>query len=313
MGALARYAFSIGAAAALLAGCGGAQPPISAPRVVSQSRAIVTHTNRSGSWMLPEAKSGDLLYISDLYGVHIFSYPKGEHVGDLTGLASPQGLCTDRAGDVFVTDLTVGHVYEYAHGGTSPIKVLYDNYVDFGPIDCSVDPVTGNLAVASEDANYVVIFPDAKQMPVVRLDSHAILFWCAYDDKGNLFVERVRHHRKFYIGELPKGATSFKNLLMDPRIVGPSGLKFDGQHMVVEDYANILYRLRFSGRNAIDIGETPLNGAKQIEQFWIYKNKVIGPDLYGPAYFWKYPLGGPPVKSIPGFTLPTGVAISLAP
>jgi hypothetical protein len=310
---LGRYALCSCTAAALLAGCGGSQPPIGAPGSMRQTSATATYIARGGPWMLPEAKREDLLYISDVYGVHVFSYPKGTHVGDLTGVASPQGLCTDREGNVFVTDLTVGHVYKYAHGGTSPIKVLGDIRVDFGPVDCSVDPVTGNLAVASEDANYVVIFPDARQMPVVRSDPYAILFWCAYDDKGNLFVERVRHHRKFYIGELPKGATSFKNLLMDPRIVGPSGLKFDGQHMVVEDYANILYRLRFSGRNAIDIGNTPLNGAKQIEQFWIDKNKVIGPDLYGPAYFWKYPVGGSPVKSIPGFTLPVGVTVSLAP
>jgi len=50
--------------------------------------------DRSGSWMLPEAKSEDLLYISDVTGVHVFSYPKGTLVGDLTGFASPQGLWT---------------------------------------------------------------------------------------------------------------------------------------------------------------------------------------------------------------------------
>src|SRR5580700_10082829 len=145
---LGRYALSMGAAAAILAGCGGSQPPIGAPGAMPQTSTIATHADRSGSWMLPEAKREDLLYISDVYGVHVFSYPKGTHVGDLTGVASPQGLCTDREGNVFVTDLTVGYVYKYAHGGTRPIKVLYDIYVDFGPIDCSVDHVTGNLAVA---------------------------------------------------------------------------------------------------------------------------------------------------------------------
>jgi hypothetical protein len=311
---LSPYALTGCVAAAMLAGCGGSQPPIGAPGVMPQSRAATSPATRSGSWMLPEAKREDLLYISDVYGVHVFSYPKATHVGDLTGVASPQGLCTDRAGDVFVTDEDVGDVDEYAHGGTSPIKVLYDIYVDFNPIDCSVDPTTGNVAVASADAPYVVIFPRAKQRPVIRSDPHAILFWCGYDDQGNLFVERVRYHAKFYVGELPRGATAFKNLLLDPRISDPSGLKFDGQHMVIEDVdANILYRLRLSGKHAIDIGNTPLNGAKQIERFWIHKNKVIGPDLYGSAYFWEYPLGGSPVKSIPGFTSPVGVTVSVAP
>jgi hypothetical protein len=34
-----RFALSMGAAAALLAGCGGSQPPIGAPGVMLQSRA----------------------------------------------------------------------------------------------------------------------------------------------------------------------------------------------------------------------------------------------------------------------------------
>jgi hypothetical protein len=35
---LTRYALTIGASAALLAGCGGSQPPIGAPGVVPQRR-----------------------------------------------------------------------------------------------------------------------------------------------------------------------------------------------------------------------------------------------------------------------------------
>jgi hypothetical protein len=45
----------------LLAACGGSQPPIGAPRAMPQSPAIATHLDRSRSWMLPEAKSENLL------------------------------------------------------------------------------------------------------------------------------------------------------------------------------------------------------------------------------------------------------------
>ncbi len=309
-----RSAFGICAVGAMLAACGGSQPPIGAPGAMPQSPSITTYAAHRGSWVLPEAASEDLLYVSDVTGVHVFS-SEGNARRGFNGFAEPQGLCTDRAGDIFVTDALAFHVYEFAHGGAKPIAVFYDNHVDFNPENCSVDPVTGDLAVAIPDLPSVVIFPDAKQKPVVYSDPYSIIFWCAYDNKvGNLFTERVRHHGRFYIGELPKGASSFKNLLLDPRVGDPSDLQFDGQHMVVEDLdGSMLYRLRFSGGKAIDIGNTPLNGAKQIEQFWIHKNKVIGPDSYGPAYFWKYPLGGSPVKSIPGFPLPVGVTVSLAP
>jgi hypothetical protein len=49
---LARYALSIGAAAALLAGCGGSQPPIDATGAMAQTFATAVHTNRGKSWML---------------------------------------------------------------------------------------------------------------------------------------------------------------------------------------------------------------------------------------------------------------------
>ena len=49
-----RYAPSIIIAAALLAGCGGSQPPIGAPGAIPQSRVAASPAERGGSWMLPE-------------------------------------------------------------------------------------------------------------------------------------------------------------------------------------------------------------------------------------------------------------------
>jgi hypothetical protein len=306
-----RYVLSAGTAAALLAGCGGSQPPIGAPDAMSQSRAIATRAEHGGSWMLPEARSEDLLYISDYYGVHMFSYPKGEYVGDID--ASGYGLCSDRAGDVFVTDELAYQVYEYAHGSTQRLKTLYDNYVDFNPIDCSVDPTTGNVAVSSEDAGFVVVFPKAEERPKVYYDIHASMYRCAYDNKGDLFVDQVYNRRHNYIGELAKGAAKFRNYLLDPRIAHSGGIQFDGKHIAIEDLESlIVYRLRFSGNKAIVVGSTPLKGAKYIYQYWIQGKMLIGPDLYGDVYFWKYPVGGPPVRSIQGFTEPYGSTVSVS-
>ena len=81
------YALSICAAGALLAGCGVLQPPVGAPGAMPQSHAIVGYARRSGSWMLPEAKSGDLVYVSNdtasssVGQVLVFTYPKGKLVG----------------------------------------------------------------------------------------------------------------------------------------------------------------------------------------------------------------------------------------
>jgi hypothetical protein len=40
------------------------QPPIGAPGAMPQGHAIATHAERGKSWMLPEAKTEDLLYAS---------------------------------------------------------------------------------------------------------------------------------------------------------------------------------------------------------------------------------------------------------
>ncbi len=60
MGHLVRLALIIGPAA-LFAGCGRSQPPISAPGAMPQTSAIAMHAGRGQSWMLPEAKNKDLL------------------------------------------------------------------------------------------------------------------------------------------------------------------------------------------------------------------------------------------------------------
>ena len=83
---LGRYALCGAVAAALLAGCGGSQPPIGAPGAMPQSSALQSQSaqrDRSGSWMLPEATSEDLLYVSDgFYGdVFVYSYRKHNYVG----------------------------------------------------------------------------------------------------------------------------------------------------------------------------------------------------------------------------------------
>jgi hypothetical protein len=263
--------------------------------------------------MAPEATSEDLLYISDFYGVHVFSYPKGVHVGDIYGFASPAGLCSDQAGDVFVTDPPTYHLYEYAHGSTKRLKTLYDNYVELSPFDCSVDPTSGNVAVASQDAWYVVIFPKAKERPRVYYESvpNTYMFYCAYDNKGDLFVDDVGKQPYFYIGELPKGATQFTNYRLDRRITNAGGIQFDGKHVILEDSRSlIVYRLRFSGSRAIIVGSTPLSGAKDVHQYWLQGKTLIGPDLYGDVYFWQYSQGGIPINSIQGFTEPFGSTVS---
>ena len=146
-----RYALII-FAVALLAGCGGSQPPIGAPGAMPQTSALATHADRGKSWMLPEAKSEDLLYVTNYSHVSVYTYPKGKLVGILNGFGSSVGECVDGKGDVFVTNtlhlgrIPADRIVEYAHGGMKPIAELKTEHV--GPVGCAFDPTTGDLAVS---------------------------------------------------------------------------------------------------------------------------------------------------------------------
>ena len=127
----------------------------------------------SGSWMLPEAKDEDLIYVSSLdyyppsstSSVYVFSYPGASLVGTLTGFQYVGGLCTDSSGSVWITDgtgeVSKGVIYEYAHGATTPKATLED---EARPMDCSWEPSSGNLAVSGEDrGGNIAVYPNAQR------------------------------------------------------------------------------------------------------------------------------------------------------
>ena len=96
----------------------------------------------AGSWILPGASGGDLLYLpGGCSGTCIVSYPAGEVVGS----AGPgtYGACGDGKGNVFIANNDA--LDEYSHGATIPIN----SFNLPGTVrSCGVDPQTGNVAVA---------------------------------------------------------------------------------------------------------------------------------------------------------------------
>src|SRR5262249_47577682 len=155
---------------AILAGCGGSQPPIAAPGAMPQTSAIATHAAGRKSWILPEAKKRKLLYVADAQtaDVYVYEYPNGKLVGTLTGFQEAQGECADAKGDVFITVPSPysasSEILEYAHGGTEPIATFSDPGYGEEPWSCAVDPTTGNLAVTNVDFSHyyssnLVVYP----------------------------------------------------------------------------------------------------------------------------------------------------------
>lgn len=337
-----RYTVSSCAAVVLLAGCGGAQPPIHADRALPQGPAVAGQASHGKSWMLPEAKSEDLLYVSgsqpDGDDISVFSYPRGKLVGRLKVTDyTVFGLCADSKGNVFVTtdgNLSSGinsEVYEYAHGGTQPIASLSDP--GFGN-DCAVDPTTGNLAVANWDGSLgsldhgsVAIYQGAEGTATVYYDPNIYWYeWCVYDTSGNLYVDGRNEGGGYPLAELPRGSGSFLNITLSESFLAES-LEWDAGDLVIAGWqwkprqaTEMLYRVQLSGTEGTVVGTTtirthtkPRKRRDDAGQYTLQGSRLIGPGFNDPeVHFWRFPEGGWPSKSLgsPKDSSFYGVAIS---
>jgi len=288
-------------AAALLPGCGGSQPPIGAASAMPQSRAIAVHHERDGSWMLPEAKHNALLYISNVYTVTVYTYPKGRHVGTLKGFYRPLGECVDMIGDVFIANGDT--VLEFPHGGNQPIQTLSFN--GYGAQNCTTDPTTGNLAVTWAQGfkkGYVAVYQHASGTPTLYSNGGMLFTFCGYDDRGNLYVDGLdkRNQYAFEFAELSAGTNKIKTVNLNQGFQNGAAVQWDGKYVtIVDNTANNLYRFSIAGNNGTLKGTVALGNAQGLYQTWIDGKKVVGADdIASAAWYWDYPEGGAPIKSV---------------
>jgi hypothetical protein len=293
-------------AMAAFAGCGA--PQTSVTPSVQQNPPIAQGSGLARSWMLPEAKSEDLLYVANVYTITVYSWPKGKLVGTLKNFYTPYGECVDKTGDVYVTDGKFGKIYEYAHGGTTPIKTLNDP--SFQAYGCAVDPTTGNLAVAnysdnSDRVGNVAIYHKAKGFPKSYIGyNFYYYYYVGYDPKGNLYVDGQNDGGfNFEFGELRKGGGQINSILLAQNIAGPGGIEWDGKYVALGDSAgSVIYQYTFAGGKATLQGTTPLTGAGDpVGQFGIIGSSVVTPNQFfsgSGVLVFPYPGGGAATKTI---------------
>lgn len=296
-----------------LTGCGGAQtltPPSAA----------------QSSWIQPGASSGDLLYAggSATNDVYVFSYPSGSFVGKIAALAGTlgiQGLCSDTSGNVFVTTLwqkakeyePVARIYEYAHGGTTRIgEYDVNGEVPFG---CSTDSF-GDLAVAANYADggagaLFVFYLGSHGSQIKSYSSKYInnYYYCAYDAKGNLYVNGAGSGPEMLLGELQRGQYTLRIITTTKyvSVVGMGELQWLGSDLTLEDVAaSAIYRLRISGSKASVLGTTHLNGWNDAALSTIAGGSVLIPNGTSGTKIaiWNYPRGGNIRESL---TSPSGL------
>jgi predicted aconitase with swiveling domain len=293
--------------------------------------------------MKAASSSQDLLYIADqtTQEVYTYTYPQGQLVGTLTGFINPTGECVDSSGDVFIVSQASASpnsskvVYEYAHGGTSPIAVLDDPSRGQG---CAIDPSSGNLAVAgaysSGQHSYgaVAIFKKARGNASMLYSKTFQPFWfCGYDSKANLYISgNSGTPDEQQLTRLAKGANKFEQIKLNSQLYGnstfPSSVQWDGKYMTASSantnigdghyQPSYIYRLTISGSAATTIGTTTFTGRRKLMtgQIWIDGKRLIASYYHrtGGVDSWSYPnaKGSRVVVPISTHLIPFGIAVS---
>jgi hypothetical protein len=326
MRTLARYALSVGTAAALLAGCGGSQPPVGAPGAMSQTSALAMHADRDESWMLPEAASDALLYVVDQHEITVYSYLQGKLVGKLKNkdLYLATGACVDTKGNVYIANYGSGQLFEYHHGEKKLVRTIKP---PGGATGCSVDPATGNLAVAGNGG--LSLYLHARGTPTIYDDSaFEAYYYCGFDDKSNVFVDGYSQPGSGHgiLAELPKGRNKLQTIGLNQVIQWPGEVQWDGKHLAVGDAGGpsesngVIYRLSVNGSQATDVGKTIFDKPGEFGETWIQGRVLAVPahcwpkSCYGSSvFFYRYPKGGNAfrelTKDVQG---PMGIVVSPA-
>jgi hypothetical protein len=276
-----------------LGGCTSSQTLTPPANATDQVRAI---DRSKRSWIDPAAaKAKTLLYVSNSTSklVTIYSYDNGSGialVGELAGFSRPEGLCSDQAGDVWVTDFQTRRLTEYAHGATTPSRKIQQSAGQ--PSACAVDPNTGNLASANRLQHYyregdgeITIY---EKHPARRVHyqgglSNSVLFSLAYDDKSDLFADASE---TFYTGtgfyELLNGANYFEELTVPGSRSAFGGLAWANPALLMASYrdyyAASISKLEVSGYNVQVIQTLPLSQTQAPILICVRAGKIIVPD-----------------------------------
>jgi hypothetical protein len=313
----ARYALCVSAAGASLAACAALQPAPNLP--LPQQQSAIGRSNGG--------KTSDLLYVGHKNTVQTFSYPSGSAQGTFKVRGSVNGMCSDASGNVFVTAITeggAGYVYEYKHGGASPISTLNLPKHEI-PEACSSDPTTTKLAVTMYSAeNYaasVAIYAKASGSPTIYKSREiGANPQGAYDNKGNLFVTSSGN-----VGaELPAGKTGLVDVTFSKTLGLTSHVQWDGDAFALQSFRVLghqrerlleqVFRLQISGSSGKIVGSSTFVDwkVKEAGQSWIEDGTVVATPLSEIA-FWKYPAGGKAFKIIHPSDPAKAVTISVAP
>lgn len=293
------------AAAAILAGCSGSQPPIADPGAVRQVRTPLP----TGAYARKASGSyGALIYAGtgSPNAVYMFTYPAATLVGSFSPPGvSIMGLCTNSSGDVYVVSAASSAstmVSMYVHGATQPTWTK--NMEGYRAKSCAVNPLTGNLAIYTQNPgghDEIAIYPKAGGGPTqyVMPHEHEPAHYFAYNGQGPLYASVRRKDGRWEVAEMRVVERRHYTFLAIDKQIDLGQLQWEGSYFAAFK-GPMVYHLAITASGMTVVGKT--FAEKKQTPSWIEdSNVLIG--AYGKnrseLAFWSYPKGGKAYKVIP--------------
>ncbi len=184
------YAATASVALAALTGCAGGSSQMTPPAIVHPTG----HPKMTRSFFRPDAKVKPLIFVSDQSGyVNIYQQGDKKLVGQIFNLTAPQGMATDTAGNLYVTNgyftsTETIEVYAPPYTG-APTLTLDDGGSSTNPNSVAVS-LLGVVAVANGNGSVVFYAKNSTTSCATISDPTKLgaAAFDSFDDKGNLYV-----------------------------------------------------------------------------------------------------------------------------
>jgi hypothetical protein len=248
---------ALGASAtlAMLAGCSGdSSPGAFSPGGPSTSRADnsllaptiarISHKPvATASFMDSRAAGKSLIFVSDAANGVIDVYPQAgknqKMVGQITGLTQPQGITTDKKGNLYVANTNSSNVLVYAPPYTGKPKMTISDSKEF-PADVAVSSA-GIVAITNIcdapncrlNTGNVALYAKGSTKSCATVSDSAFNFtrvmFAEFDSKGVLYIDGMNGGYQTSFGLVTGGcnATSITNIVPVYTVSFPGGIQID--------------------------------------------------------------------------------------
>jgi hypothetical protein len=348
----------LSATLAMLAGCAGANSPATlspgAPVITGQSAqrqfatsgptdnsllpasvARISHKPiATASFMDSNAVRKPLIFVSDAANGVVDIYPQAgknqKMVGQITGLTQPQGIATDKSGDLYVANTNSSDVLEYAPPYTGAPKMTISDPHEF-PADVAIssDGVVAVTNICSApkcalDSGNVELYAKGSTKSCATVSDSSFNFtrvmFGEFDSTGELYIDGMNGGYQTSFGLVTGGcsATAITYLNYVYTVSFPGGIQIDkAGHIAFSDQYNHIvdtFNPPVNDAFGTPVSTTPLNGSTFPIGIAILASDT---SLYaadsggsGVAEEYKYTAGGKASNTIAAGGQPIGVAVT---